>query len=85
MKVLNQIACQRVAGGEQYLAVVTKITYEGLPQSCVSAFYSNFNANPGHFTLESMLHEMITHCPALQSSYSIDSTYDVVQITQVER
>lgn len=64
MKILSKSQMQKIAGGVQYLEVVSKVTIDGIPEDCIQHFFSTHQSTMSNMVLDDLTSKITSHCNA---------------------
>jgi hypothetical protein len=83
MKLLTNDEINQISGGTQYLAVSTKIEFDGIPAHCVESFFQSNRDNLSSFNVEDLGWNIIRQCPEFDNASHISYSIDIIPISML--
>lgn len=81
MKQLTNEEKNQVSGGTQYLAISTKIEFDGIPAHCVESFFQSNRDNLSSFNIDDLGWNIIRQCPEFDQVSNISYSMDLMPIS----
>lgn len=81
MKLLTNEEKKQVSGAAQYLAVSTKIEFDGIPSHCVETFFQSNRDNLSSFNIDDLGWNIIRQCPEFDQVSNISYSMDLMPIS----